>query len=158
MARSVAKRRRVLLAEDEKNAAAAPLTEGEAEIISEDVQDAADAVDEATEIVADATDAVTEANEAIEDAAEQTEEAVEAVEDATEAVAESTEAIEDAADAVDDARCRDTADTARRSLDDQVFPEEVAEDDHEGVPEVVIAVPLRRQVLVDGRKVDLHTF
>merc|ERR1711990_540926 len=126
MARSVAKRRRVLLAEDEKNAAAAPLTEGEAEAISEDVQDAADAVDEATETVADATDAVTEANEAIEDAAEQTEEAVEAVEDATEAVAESTEAIEDAADAVDDAT-ESVEDAAAQISDTADTVEEVAE-------------------------------
>ena len=127
MARSVAKRRRVLLAEDGKNAAAAPLTEGEAEEISEDVQDAADAVDEATDAVAEATGAVEEASEAIEDAAEQTEEAVEAVEDATEAVAESTEAIEDAADAVDDAT-ESVEDAAAQISDTAETVEEVAED------------------------------
>ncbi|CAL6409490.1 unnamed protein product [Bathycoccus prasinos] len=88
---------RSLLADDET------ITESTAEAISEDVQDAADAVDEATETVADAADSIEEANEAIAEVAEQTEEAVEAVEEASEAVAESTEAIEDAADAVDDA-------------------------------------------------------
>ena len=111
-------RRRSLLAEEA--VAAEPITEETAEAISEDVQDAADAVDEATETVADAADSIEEANEAIAEVAEQTEEAVEAVEEASEAVAESTEAIEDAADAVDDAteavedaaaQIQDTADT-----------------------------------------------
>jgi len=111
-------RRRSLLAEEA--VAAEAITEETAEAISEDVQDAADAVDEATETVADAADSIEEANEAIAEVAEQTEEAVEAVEEASEAVAESTEAIEDAADAVDDAteavedaaaQIQDTADT-----------------------------------------------
>ena len=65
------KRRRSLLADEEQ-----PITESTAEAISEDVQDAADAVDEATETVADAADSIEEANEAIAEVAEQTEEAV----------------------------------------------------------------------------------
>ena len=56
------KRRRSLLADEEQ-----PITESTAEAISEDVQDAADAVDEATETVADAADSIEEANEAIAD-------------------------------------------------------------------------------------------
>jgi len=72
-----------LLADEEQ-----PITESTAEAISEDVQDAADAVDEATETVADAADSIEEANEAIAEVAEQTEEAVEAVEEASETVAE----------------------------------------------------------------------
>jgi len=116
------KRRRSLLADEET------VTESTAEAISEDVQDAADAVDEATETVADAADSIEEANEAIAEVAEeQTEEAVEAVEEASEAVAESTEAIEDAADAVDDAT-EAVEDAAEQIQDTAETVEEVAAD------------------------------
>ena len=116
------KRGRSLLADEEQ-----PITESTAEAISEDVQDAADAVDEATETVADAADSIEEANEAIAEVAEQTEEAVEAVEEASEAVAESTEAIEDAADAVDDAT-EAVEDAAEQIQDTAETVEEVAAD------------------------------
>jgi putative Ca2+/H+ antiporter (TMEM165/GDT1 family)/uncharacterized protein YoxC len=109
------KRRRSLLADEET------VTESTAEAISEDVQDAADAVDEATETVADAADSIEEANEAI------AEVAVEAVEEASEAVAESTEAIEDAADAVDDAT-EAVEDAAEQIQDTAETVEEVAAD------------------------------
>ena len=111
-----------MLADEEQ-----PITESTAEAISEDVQDAADAVDEATETVADAADPIEEANEAIAEVAEQTEEAVEAVEEASEAVAESTEAIEDAADAVDDAT-EAVEDAAEQIQDTAETVEEVAAD------------------------------